>query len=357
MMTAYHVHRLVCARCGAATRAAVPPGVPTGGFGPRVQAIAARCTGAYHRSKRTTQSVLADLCGLAMSLGTMAHLEHATVQAVAEPVADARASGHAQPAAHLDDTGWREGGPRAWLWTAVTASVTVFVVRRSRRGQVARALLGERFWGDLVTDRWSAYTWYPSWRRQLGGAHLRRDIAAMLARGGRSRELGEGVRAQARHMFHWWHRVREGTLAHARFASSMRPIRREVERWLDVGQTGGVPKTAGTCREILTLRQALWTFVRHPEVEPTNHAAERAIRPGGLWRKGSFGTHRPGRVPCCGSHDDRGDDPEAATPQYPRRSDRCLRGGIVRRAHPVLTAHTCRDRTAHLPRCIAWSWR
>jgi hypothetical protein len=45
-----------------------------------------------------------------------------------------------------------------------------------------------------------------------------------------------------------------------------------------------------TCREILKLRQALWTFVRHAGVEPTNNAAERAIRPGVLWRQGSFGT-------------------------------------------------------------------
>jgi len=29
-------------------------------------------------------------------------------------------------------------------------------------------------------------------------------------------------------------------------------------------------------------------------VEPTNNAAERAIRPAVLWRKGSFGTHSPG---------------------------------------------------------------
>ena len=42
---------------------------------------------------------------------------------------------------------------------------------------------------------------------------------------------------------------------------------------------------------ILKLRRALWTFVRHKGVEPTNNAAERAIRPGVLWRKGSFGTH------------------------------------------------------------------
>jgi hypothetical protein len=52
-----------------------------------------------------------------------------------------------------------------------------------------------------------------------------------------------------------------------------------------------VPKTEGVCRAILKVRQALWTFVRHREVEPTNNAAERAIRPGVLWRKGSVGTH------------------------------------------------------------------
>jgi len=51
-----------------------------------------------------------------------------------------------------------------------------------------------------------------------------------------------------------------------------------------------VPKTAGTCRDILQRREALWTFVQVEGVEPTKNAAERAIRPGVLWRKGSFGT-------------------------------------------------------------------
>jgi len=212
---------------------------------------------------------------------------------MAEPVAEARAYVQAQPAAHLDETGWREGQQRAWLWTAVTTWVTVFVVRRSRSGKVARELVGEHFWGWLVTDRWSAYTWYPTWRRQLCWAHLLRDIEAMIARGGRSQEIGEALQAQARQMFHWWHRVRDGTLAHPTFARYMWPVRREMERLLEAGQTCGVPQTEGTCREILKLRQGLWTFVRHDGVEPTNNAAERAIRPGVLWRKGSFGTQSP----------------------------------------------------------------
>jgi transposase len=293
VITEYQLHRVVCPACGEATRAVLPVGIPTGGFGPRVQAITALGTGAYHLSKRTTQTMLADLFGVSIGLGTVANLEQATVQALAEPVAEARASVQAQPAAYLDETGWREGRQRAWLWTAVTTWVTVFVVRRSRSAKVAQELLGERFWGWLVTDRWSAYTWYPVWRRQVCWAHLLRDIEAMIDRGGCSQEIGEALRAQVRLMFQWWHRVRAGTLAHTSFASYMRPIRQEVERLLETGQTCGMPKTAGVCREILKMRQALWTFVRHEGVEPTNNAAERAIRPGVLWRKGSFGTQSP----------------------------------------------------------------
>ena len=293
LVTEYQLQQLVCPVCGEVTQAELPRGVPTGGFGPRVQAITALCTGAYHLSKRTTQDLLEDLFGVSMGLGTVVNLEHATVQAVAEPVAAARADVQAQPAAHLDETGWCEGQQRAWLWTMVTTWVTVFVVRRSRSSKVAQELVGERFWGWLVTDRWSAYSWYPTWRRQLCWAHLLRDIEAMIERGGRSQEIGEALRAQARQMFHWWHRVRDGTLAHATFARYMWPVRREVERLLEAGQTCGGPKTEGTCRAILKLRQALWTFVRHEGVEPTNNTAERAIRPGVLWRKGSFGTQSP----------------------------------------------------------------
>jgi transposase len=293
VVTEYQLHQLVCSACGAVTRAEVPPGVPMGGFGPQVQAITALCTGAYHLSKRTTQAVLADLFGVSLGLGTVANLERATTQAVAAPVAEARAYVQAQPTAYADETGWREGPHRAWLWTVVTTGVTVFAVRLSRSGKVAQELLGERFWGWLVTDRWSGYSWYPPWRRQLCWAHLRRDIEAMIERGGRSREIGEALQAQARQMFHYWHRVRDGTLAHASFASYMRPIRREIEHLLEAGQTCGVPKTEGTCRDLLKRRQALWTFVRHAGVEPTNNTAERAIRPGVLWRKGSFGTHSP----------------------------------------------------------------
>jgi len=291
VITEYQWHQLPCPACGETTRAPWPAGVPSGTYGPRVHATVALCTGAYRLSKRTAGQVMDDLFGVPMSAGTISQSEKATTAVVAEPVEEARAYVHKQAVAHLDETSWRQGAKRAWLWVAVTGLVTVFLVRMSRGGQVARELLGEQFAGILVTDRYSAYNWYPVRWRQVCWAHMLRDIEAMIERGGRSADLGGALRIPARQMFHWWHRVREGTLQSSSFRVYMGPVRREVERLLEAGQTCGVPKTEGMCRKILTLRKALWTFVRVEGVEPTNNAAERAIRPGVLWRKRSFGTH------------------------------------------------------------------
>ncbi len=114
VVTEYQVHRLGCEVCGETTIGAWPQGVPTGIFGPRTQSIASLCTGAYRLSKRTTQRVLDDLFGLSLSVGTISHLEAATTEALEAPVEEARAYVQEQVSAHLDETGWREGGKRAW---------------------------------------------------------------------------------------------------------------------------------------------------------------------------------------------------------------------------------------------------
>jgi hypothetical protein len=49
-------------------------------------------------------------------------------------------------------------------------------------------------------------------------------------------------------------------------------------------------KTVRTCRQILKMEKALWTFVGKPEVEPTNNTSERALRPAVIWRRITYGS-------------------------------------------------------------------
>jgi len=114
VVTAYQWQQLACPVCGETTRAPWPAGVPRRTDGPRVQATVALCTGAYRLSKRTTQQVMAEVCGVPMRVGPISPLEQATTAAVAAPVEEARAYVHEQAVAHLDETSGCQGSKRAW---------------------------------------------------------------------------------------------------------------------------------------------------------------------------------------------------------------------------------------------------
>ena len=291
----YQLHTLRCPQCGRTTSAPLPAGVPKGRFGPRIQAMVAMCGGCYRLSKRTSVELFADLFGVTLSLGSLSRLEEATSRALARPVAEAQQFVRTQANVFVDETGWREGNdpPKAWLWTAATSRVTVFVVARSRAAAVAQELVGRGFRGILHSDRWSAYNWLPDRLRQLCWAHLKRDFQAISERGGESARLGKRLVESTDQMFRWWHRVRDGTMAHWVFRIKMTEVRREVGALLRRGVACAEAETAGTCADILKRERALWSFVEREGVEPTNNWAELALRFAVVWRKGSFGTQGP----------------------------------------------------------------
>lgn len=214
--------------------------------------------------------------------------------AVTEPVAQAHEYVQQQAeVVHADETGWRERRRRAWLWVMVSPLVTVFLVHAQRGTAAARALLGECLQAILVSDRWVAYRHWATEQRQLCWAHLLREFNAFTERGGEAARLGRALLRDAKVMFARWDRVRDGTLSRRQFWLEMRPLRRRVEGRLRRGAELAEAKTAATCRDLVKLSPALWTFIDLPDVEPTNNAAERAIRRAVLWRKGSFGSHSP----------------------------------------------------------------
>lgn len=290
-VTQYDLGTGYCACCNAWTTAALPEGVPQGMFGPRLTAFVALCTGKYRLSKRVAQELLADVLGVEVALGSISKMEQTVSASVAAPVEDARAHVQSQPAVHQDETGWWQRHSRAWLWVATTASVAVFLIVKSRGKAVARQMLGEDFSGTLISDRWCAYNWVDSLRRQVCWAHLKREFEGFVERGGEPARIGEHLLAEMAVMFEWWHQARDGTIKGATFLRKMRPLMQEVERLLHEASVCPNARVAGTSREILKLADSLWTFVYVDGVEPTNNLAERDLRHAVIWRKTSFGTH------------------------------------------------------------------
>jgi transposase len=289
VVTEYRLYAGVCRYCGQHCEASLPPGVGARVTGPRLLALIGALTGGYRLSKRLTQGLLADLFGIDLSVGAISQAEAELSAALAPIVHEAHAHVQQAPVVHADETGHKQRGMRQWMWLVVAGAVAVFLARASRSAQAARDALGADFAGLLVSDRYTAYAWVDARRRQLCWAHLLRDFMKMSERSGVSGRIGDELLALAKRMFGFWYRVRDGTLSRAMFAIHMLFLRAQIEAVLQRGADCRHAETARTCRHILRLRQALWTFIDTPGVEPTNNLAERTLRSYVIWRKVGFG--------------------------------------------------------------------
>jgi transposase len=286
----YRLHRLTCPGCGVATRAELPTGVPRGAFGPRLQAWAGLLSGAYRLSKRQVQRFFADLLGISISTGMVAKLQRQAGEVLADPMAEIVRAVRQAEAVHVDETGWREAGKKAWLWVGATAKATAFLVRRSRGRDALEGLLGEDPGRDqvIISDRFPTYARAP--RRQLCWAHLRRDMQAMIDRGSGGESVGRRLLDQSRWVFTWWRRLGERAIARTTLRSYVAGLKGVVGLLLREGSRCGCARTAKVCRKILEDERHLWTFAEVEGVAPDNNAAERALRHGVIWRKLSLGT-------------------------------------------------------------------
>jgi transposase len=292
VVTEFQGHARTCACCGHVTRERIPAELRAHTFGPRLAAALGYLSGTQHLTQRGLEETAEALFEVPVSLGSVNALQEELSQALAPPHQEIAAVVQQAEVKHVDETGWKQAGQRRWLWAAVSTRAVYFLVQVGRGAKALRGLLGAAFRGVICSDRWSAYQAVPLAQRQICWAHLKRDFQAMVDRGGPAAALGEELLFHTDMLFALWYKVRDGT-------RRRRWLRRQVEEWLraevrlllERGAGCACAETAGTCTKILEVEEALWTFARVEGVEPTNNAAERALRPAVLRRKRSFGNH------------------------------------------------------------------
>jgi transposase len=153
----YQLHRLICPGCHTSTCGALPDGV-RGHFGPRLGAVVALLAGRYRLGVRPIVSLAADLWRLTLSSGMVSKLRRQAAAALEWPWIEV-ALYVRRHNVNIDETPWREGKKKAYLWAVVTPATSLYRIVHGRTQEAAQRLWGPRYAGVATCDRLKSYWW------------------------------------------------------------------------------------------------------------------------------------------------------------------------------------------------------
>jgi hypothetical protein len=190
---------------------------------------------------------------------------------------------------NYDDTGQRVNGENRWLWTFLSKEATLFLTRKNRGAKVVAEVLGEDYDGVSTQDFYPSFDHAPG-RKQKCWSHLigdARELNEKKKPPPESLEFYEGISQIYEDAKEAEKRLNDedrGSV-YAEFVERLEKFATQEGKW-------GRHKVKMLAKRALKYKQELFTFILLPGVEPTNNAAERALRPRVRQRKiwGGFRT-------------------------------------------------------------------
>jgi transposase len=285
-VTEHSIPRQWCPTCKKLVEPPVPDALPGAKFGHRLVAISAW----LHYGVGTTISQI---------LAVLRHALHFTLTegglvdawrrlaAILKPWYDAIGREVKQGGTlHADETGWRVAGRTVWLWCFTTTQATYYMIDRCRGAPALLKFFTEEFAGVLVTDFWAAYNVVACVARQACLVHLFRELEKVdeldasetwtAFRKKLKRLLGDAIRLGAQRQD-----IPKETFASRRALLDTRRDELLATPWANA-------HAKRLLKRLRRYRNALFTFLDHPDVPSDNNHAEREIRPAVIIRKNSL---------------------------------------------------------------------
>ncbi len=274
---------VTCPGCLARVPAPRPTGAAATPFGPRLHATAVYLKTFQALSYERLQKALFDLFGLTVSQGGLMNmLRRAETRFDAGRDAALAALRRAAVVAS-DETGVRVEGSNSYHWVFRCEKAVVHHAAPTRGACVVHEIMDGHRPAIWLSDRYSAQQGHAD-RQQTCLAHLARDVAYAL-------EAGDDILALRLKL--WL----DAAFALARSVTTLAPStvasrRRKLERSLS--DVLAAPAVCDLARDIQTrmrrARDQLLTFASFPgQVEATNNACERDLRPAVVQRKNTNG--------------------------------------------------------------------
>ena len=268
-----------CEACGRSCQADLPEAVRRGGLaGPMLTTLVAYLKGCCHASFSTIRLFLRDVCGLKVARGTLAKIIDRVSASLAGSYEELEKLLPEQDLLNVDETGHKENGKLLWTWCLKANLFTLFKIAPSRGSGVLIDVLGREFDGVIGCDYFSAYR---KFMRVLGIevqfclAHLIRDVKFLCALPDvREQAYGIALALELRKLFGVIHRREQ--MSAAEWCRELDSAKASI---LAVAQQApATPAAQVLAKRFATHGESYFTFITTPGMEPTNNAAERAIR-------------------------------------------------------------------------------
>jgi transposase len=286
-VTCYHTDSGYCPRCRRRieSRAAEQPpaaNVPHGQLGLGALATAAILRVRHRLPYRQITQLLKDMPGLSISAGGVVKQIKRLGRWLDVKYRDLIRQMRASPHVHVDETGWRIDGKNFWLWAFTDPTFTLYHVDESRGGKVPLKLLGKAYGGTVIADFYSAYN-------QLNGpkqrclTHLMREVRELTREDAAFADC-----PLARRLLRWCKEAlrlkkRWGELDHRTYELKASRLENELDEQVRLDDSH--PEARRLIKRLMRHRAELTRFLWEEELDGTNNAAERALRPAVVMRK------------------------------------------------------------------------
>src|SRR3954452_9547916 len=286
----FHVHVGICTRCDRRLQGRHPLqtcnalGAAASQIGPDAQAAVVLLNKTFGLSHIKIAAVFQALFGIALTRGASAQIVLRAGTRLQPAHEEVRQEIKAATCLTPDETGWRVAGQSAWLHAWVAPRATCYAIDRHRKADVLERLIGRGWSGRMVHDGFASYDRFAAATHQQCLGHILRRVRDLEAKAKRGAvHYPRKLSALFTEAIHLRNRYLKGEVTAEQLAQARKSF------------DGRLRTLAWPAREVPayeTLSEHLWrhldewfTFLSHPEIEPTNWEAEQAIRPAVVNRK------------------------------------------------------------------------
>jgi transposase len=249
-------------------------------FGARLEATVVYYRQEQHMSYARTKSALRNLHGVEISQGGIDKIMQRVGQKAIGETKAIEQEIQQSAVVYSDETGGRVAGQNWWQWVFCSVTAVLHVMRFNRSVDVVQDVMDKHQAEVWVSDCYGPQMKAPSKEHQLCMAHQLRNLQAVVEQYPKV-FWARHMQILFRYAIHLHHQ-RQNLSAEAFYSRVVR-IEKIIDKLLN--HSLDQPEAKRLQRRYQKYRDAIFVFLHHTDVSPTNNISERHLRPSVIHRK------------------------------------------------------------------------